>query len=159
MKGNSTSFNSITLTLMLIVCFASTSGTLARAQSNSSADSEVHKGCSNRTLLGDYGFQIEGTILGPNYTLRTLTLTHFYGNGKQTGVDHVNVNGMLPEEEWRPSSGTYSVNPDCTGSASIAVPPGARPLNYHFVVVNHGQKILLVVDGNAAIRGIGYKVD
>ncbi|HEY4047717.1 MAG TPA: hypothetical protein VGM27_12710 [Acidobacteriaceae bacterium] len=158
MKGNSTPINSIILTLMLIVCSASTSATLARAQSNSSADSEVHKGCSNRTLLGDYGFQIEGTLFGPNYSLRTLTLTRFHGNGNLTEVDHVVLNGVPPDQEWRPTSGTYSVNPDCTGSASIAIAPGAPPLNYHFVVVNHGQKILLVVDGDA-INGVAYRVD
>lgn len=158
MKAILTSINSMILTLLLIVCFASTSATLARAQSNSSADSEVHKRCSNRTLLGDYGFQIEGTLFGPNYSLRTLTLTRFHENGNLTEVDHVVLNGMPPDEEWRPTSGTYSVNPDCTGSASIAIAPGAPPLNYHFVVVNRGQKILLVVDGDA-INGVAYRVD
>jgi hypothetical protein len=147
MKGNSTSIDSTILSLVLIVCFASTSGTFARAQSNLSTDSEVHKRCSNRTLLGDYGIQIEGTLLGPNYTLRTLVLIHFHGDGNLTEVDHVVLNGVPPDEEWRPTSGTYRVNPDCTGSAAIAIAPGAPPLNYHLVVVNRGQKILLVVTG------------
>src|ERR1700747_1741327 len=81
-----------------------------------------NKACSNQSLSGDYGIQIEGTILGPNpATLRTLTLTHYDGQGKFTGKDHVVHGGNTPpkEEEWRPSSGTYNVNEDCTGSASV----------------------------------------
>lgn len=170
MKANSISIHSMILTLVLIVCFASTPGNFARAQSNFSTDFEVHRGCSNRTLFGDYGFQIEGTILGhpgstgstvgPDSPLRTLVLTHFHGNGNLTAVDHVVLNGVPPEpeDEWRPISGTYSVNPDCTGSASIAIAPGAPPLSYHFVVVNRGRQILLVVDGSA-VNGVAYKVD
>jgi hypothetical protein len=54
--------------------------------------------------------------------------------------------------------GTYSVDPDCKGSASIAVAPGAPPLGYHFIVVNRGREFILVVDGGA-INGVAYKVD
>jgi hypothetical protein len=114
--------------------------------------------CSNRTIAGDYGVQIEGTILGPNLTLRTLVMEHFDGAGNLTSVDHVVLGGQPPAEEWRPTTGIYSVNPDCTGSASVDVSPGNPPLNYHFVVVNRGRQILLVVDGGA-IRGVGHRVD
>jgi hypothetical protein len=63
-----------------------------------------------------------------------------------------------PGEDWRPSTGTYIVNPDCTGSVSIDVEPGNPPLSYHFVIVEQGRKFLLVVDGGA-INGVAYKVD
>src|SRR5438105_14065734 len=118
MKGDLTS------SALARVCFVVASGALALAQSNSSADSQSHKGCSNRTLVGHYGAKIEGTILGPNLPLRTLVLFDFGGEGNMTAVDHVVLNGMppAPEEEWRPTSGTYTVNPDCTGSAVIANP-------------------------------------
>ena len=169
MKSDSISKNfnpsrSITFTQMIFpLCFILASGPLALAQSNysripESHGYEGHKGCSDRTLLGDYGFQIEGTILGPNLTLRTLVLAHFDGAGGITEVDHVVLGGNPPEEEWRPSTGTYSINPDCTGSASIDVAPGNPPLQYHFIVVKHAREIILVVDGDA-IRGAAYKVD
>lgn len=157
MKGNLTS---IALTRILTVCFVLASGALGSAQSNSAGASQVHKVCSNRTLFGDYGTKLEGTILGPNLPLRTLILAHFDGEGNITEVDHVVLNGVPPppEEEWRPSSGTYAVNPDCTGSASITISPGNPPINYHFVVVNHGKEIFEVVDGNA-ISGVAHKVE
>jgi hypothetical protein len=105
--------------------------------------------CSNRTLFGDYGGLIEGTILGPNLALRTLIMAHFDGEGNLTEVDHVVINGVPPaaEEEWRPATGTYTVNPDCTGSAVINT--GNPPIPLHFVLVNHGKDLRGVVDGSA----------
>jgi hypothetical protein len=150
-------------TQVLTVGFILASGTSAFAQvnrSNSFDDrSEGHKRCSNRTLTGDYGIQIEGNRTDLNdAVLRTLVLAHFHGDGTITEVDHVIFNGQPPIDEWRPTTGTYSINPDCTGSASIEVAHNADPLGYHFIVVNQGQKFLLVVDGGA-INGVAYKVD
>ncbi|MFL6352366.1 MAG: hypothetical protein ACJ74Z_11030 [Bryobacteraceae bacterium] len=145
---------------ILIACFALTAATFALAQSNSSSTSYVHRGCSNRTLVGNYGTQLEGTILGPNLPLRTLVLSHFDGEGNITQVDYVVLNGVppAPENEWRPTTGTYTVNPDCTGSAAVDVAPGNPPLKYHFIVVKNGREILEVVDWNA-VRGIAYRVE
>jgi hypothetical protein len=156
MKNNLTS---IVLARIFTVCFLA-AGALAFAQSNSSGAFRTHRVCSNRTLFGDYGTKLEGRILDPNLTLRTLILAHFDGEGNINEVDHVVLNGMppAPEDEWRPTTGTYTVNPDCTGSATITFPAGAPPLMYHFIVVKNGREILEVVDGNA-ISGVAYKVE
>jgi hypothetical protein len=158
MEHNSTWSKCIFDVRVLTLSLMMTSLTLAVAQSNPSEASVGHKVCSNRTIFGNYGFQIEGTILGPNLPLRTLSLEHFNGVGSLTTMDHVVVDGNPPEEEWRPGTGTYSVNADCTGSASIDVAPGNPPLNFHFLVVDSGRQILLVVDGGA-IRGVGHRID
>jgi|SRR5450631_1708062 len=157
MKGN---LNSRALARGLTVCFLLASATLAAAQSEASGARRANKVCSNRTLLGDYGTKLEGRILDRNLTLRTLVLAHFDGEGNINELDHVVLNGTppAPEDEWRPTTGTYTVNPDCTGSATIAVAPGAPPLMYHFIVVKNGREILEVVDGGA-ISGVAYKVD
>jgi hypothetical protein len=112
-----------------------------RAQADNSGPGSA--GCSNRTLFGDYGALIEGTILGPNLPLRTVIMVHFDGNGNLTSVDHVVLNGMPPQAEWRPNSGTYTVNPDCTGTALFTAIP------VHFVVVKEGKEFYGVVNGNA----------
>ena len=124
--------------------------------------------CSNRTLAGDYGFTIEGTVfaipgipLPPGVTIpvRGVVLQHYDGKGNLTQVDHVVDNGMPPAEEWTAGSGTYSVNPDCTGSAVINIPGNPiAPLNIHFVITKHGREILQVVDANA-VMAVGHKVD
>jgi hypothetical protein len=158
MKQSSTRNNRLVVARVLTLCITLASVSLAVAQSNYSAQNGGHKECSNRTIAGNYGVQIEGTILGPNLTLRTLVMERFDGAGNFTSVDHVVLGGQPPAEEWRPTTGTYSVNPDCTGSASVDVSPGNPPLNYHFVVVDRGRQIFLVVDGGA-IRGVGHRVD
>src|SRR5260370_2370821 len=97
-------------------------------------------------------------ILGPNLPLRGLFMAHYDGEGNLTLVDHIVINGVPPvhSEEWRPGSGTYTVNPDCTGSAVIST--ANPPIPLHFVVVNHGTAIHLVVDANP-ITVVSRRVD
>ena len=113
--------------------------------------------CSNRTLRGDYGFAIEGDILaGPGrIPFRGVAMTHFDGEGNLSQVDHIVFNGVPPPIEWTPGSGTYTVNPDCTGTAQIIV-DGVPPVNLHLVVVRNGREIHTVVDANA-VTSIGIK--
>ncbi len=124
-------------------------GRLHRRLDTTKRKQSENENCSNRTLFGDYGALIEGTILGLDLPLRTLMMAHFDREGGLTEVDHVVINGVPPvaEEEWRPATGTYTVNPDCTGSAVINT--GNPPIPLHFVVVNRGKEFRGVVDGNA----------
>jgi hypothetical protein len=164
MNDNSTSTRFRALAPKLAVACVLASSSFALGQFNHPDTFDDHsegqyKRCSNRTLTGDYGIQIEGARIDANgAVLRTLVLAHFHGDGTLAEIDHVVLDGQPPEEEWRPSTGTYRVNPDCTGSASIDVAPGFPPLGYHFIVVNQGRKFILVVDGGA-INGVAYKVD
>ena len=74
------------------------------------------------------------------------------GNGHITQVDHVVIDGTPPPEAWRPATGTYSVNADCTGKATITFPSSPQPpLVVYFVIVNQGKQIRQVVEGNAVI--------
>jgi hypothetical protein len=142
------------------------SGALAQAQQQTASTFSQERGCSNKTLVGDYGFTIEGTILDANLPIRGLALQHYDGRGHITQVDHVVDGGYPPPQEWTPGTGTYRVNPDCTGSAVIispsSAPPGSSgpppPLNIHFVIVDHGKQIKQVVDANAVVAN-GVKVD
>ena len=113
---------------------------------------EQHGLCSDRTLFGDYGVQIEGTILGPNWTLRTLAMIHFNGDETFTYVHYRVINGTPVTPDWVSGSGTYSVNPDCTASATFD-----GPIPVHLVVVNNGKDFRGVVDGNA-ITLVGSRV-
>jgi len=100
-----------------------------------------HAECSDRTLRGDYAFVIDGTILtAPSpLLLRGVAMTHFDSNGNLNQVDFVTLNGVAGGPDWRPATGTYEINPDCTGKAQI-IPVGAPPLNLRLVVGNRGLK-------------------
>ena len=141
--------------LVLIVSGFVATSTLAMAESDSGPG---NRPCSNRTLSGDYGFALEGVIIGPNIPLRGVVMQHYDGRGHITQVDHVVDGGNPPAQEWAPGTGTYTVNPDCTGSAVIYSSSSPFPLNVHFVVVSHGTEIHQVVDGNA-VSTVGRKVD
>jgi hypothetical protein len=136
------------------------SGALAQAQRENSPlfSQSSEQGCSNRTLSGDYGFTIEGTILDANLPIRGLALQHYDGRGHITQVDHVVFGGYPPSQDWTPGTGTYTVNPDCTGSGVINSPSNPTPVAIHFVIVDHGRQIKQVVDANAVVAN-GVKVD
>lgn len=106
--------------------------------------------CSDRTLRGDYAFAIDGTIFTPASALllRGVAMTHFDGHGNLSQVDFVTLNGAAGGPDWRPATGTYEINPDCTGKAQI-LPTGAPPLNLRLVVGDRGRQIWTVVIGNA----------
>jgi hypothetical protein len=117
-----------------------------------------HADCSDRTLRGDYAFAIDGTIFaapGP-LLLRGVAMTHFDGHGNLSQVDFTTLNGAAAGPDWRPATGTYEVNADCTGKAQI-LPVGAPPLNLRLVVGDRGRQIWTVVVGNAT-GSTGIKV-
>lgn len=113
--------------------------------------------CSNRTLHGDYGFAIDGTILaGPSPALlRGVAMTHFDGDGHLSQVDFTTRNGVPVGSDWSPATGTYALNADCTGTAEIQFTDGRPLLRLRLVVANRGREILTVVLGNpTGSRGV-----
>jgi len=113
--------------------------------------------CSNLTPKGLWGAAIEGSVVGANGVFRGLDLAYFDGKGHITQVDHFVEDGVPPANDWTPGTGTYSVNPDCTGSASINSGSSPYPISLHFIIVANGRKMLQVVDANAVVA-IGYRV-
>jgi hypothetical protein len=116
--------------------------------------------CSNSTIRGSYAFTIHGTIFlpdGSTVLLDGLAKQTFDGNGNFTQVDAVADNGNLTPG-WRPGSGTYSVNPDCTGTQTIVIP--ANPdVHLQFIVAQSGNTIhQVVIDPGVAATAEGERV-
>lgn len=144
---------------VIIACALAAVNTPLCAAANHNRDKE--KSCSNQTLDGDYGVTIEGLLdyPGAGIQVRGVVLQHYDGNGHITQVDHVVIGGMAPAEAWRPGTGTYTVNPDCTGTATLTIASSPQPpLVLYFVVVRQGKEIRQVVEGNAVIA-TGKRVD
>lgn len=106
--------------------------------------------CSNRSLRGDYGSAIDGTLFfGPTTPLlRGVVMTHYDGQGSFTQVDFAQVDGVAFSSDWRPGSGTYQINSDCTGTAVISTGDG-NDLHLRLVVVDRGRQVISVVEGHA----------
>ena len=116
--------------------------------------------CSNLTIKGTYAFTIHGTVFLPNgFTLLIdgLAKTTFDGNGNITQLDAVAANGNVPPG-WRVSTGTYSVNPDCTGTFTVS--NGDRPpINGQFIITQSGNTIReMVIDPGIATTAEGERV-
>ena len=147
--------------LVLIACAFTAMSTSVWAANDNRGDRDRDKHCSNRTLHGNYGLTIEGllAIPGPGIQVRGVVLQGYDGDGHLTQVDHVVIDGAPPSEAWRPGTGTYSVNADCTGTATITIASSqAPPLVVYFVVTKEGREIRQVVEGNAIVA-TGEKVE
>jgi len=120
----------------------------------------AHAACNNLTIKGTYAFTIHGTVFLPGgFTLLIdgIDKVTFDGDGNLTQVDAVATNGNLPPG-WRPGTGTYSVNPDCTGTQTISV-AGAPDLHIQFIVAQSGNSIHQVVtDPGGAVTAEGERV-
>jgi hypothetical protein len=110
--------------------------------------------CSNRSLFGDYGMQVDGTFLAQGWPLRTIVMVHFDGRGNSTSKSYVVLNGTPLTADWRDDDpGTYTVDSNCTASGIFNGVIAA-----HFVVVNSGKEFRGVVDGDA-ITFVGSRVN
>ncbi len=113
--------------------------------------------CSDQTIKGDYAFTIQGNVLSPEGTVVQLVngvgIVAFDGVGNLVQEDFGIYNGVpSPGGPTNPSgfhtgeTGTYSINPDCTGSATLVFGPGTG-LNLAFVVAGNGATLHNVVSG------------
>ena len=117
--------------------------------------------CSNSTIRGSYAFTIHGTLFLPNgstLVVDGIDKVTFDGKGNFTQVDAVAMNGILDAPGWRPGTGTYSVNPDCTGT--ITVTNGNQPeIHLQMIIAQSGNTIHeMVIDPGFATTSDGERV-
>ena len=110
-------------------------------------------GCSNSSLHGSYGSQINGNIIGFGPIAGVAVVT-YDGAGNFTQTDNVNVNGF--GSAWRPGSGTYSVNADCTGTQTLNL-PGGQVVHSAFVITAK-EGFVVVTDPGAVITAVSKPV-
>jgi microcystin-dependent protein len=123
----------ISLILLLMVLAASSGATAGSRE------------CTDSTVKGSYAFTIHGQILTPGGPLLVdgIAKTTFGGNGELTQVSAVAINGNIPSI-WSPSSGTYTVNSDCTGTMTL-ISTGQPPLHLAILVSQSGNHIHTVI--------------
>jgi hypothetical protein len=93
-----------------------------------------------------------------------VAMVQFDGSGGLTQIDTVTISGVVVADfSHPPASGTYTVNPDCTGTFTINFTDGRPPVVTNFVVVEKGSEIDSVVisaggnQGIIATRSIGKR--
>jgi len=108
--------------------------------------SALDKRCSNATLKGTFAEKDTGFITNPAPTPASLfagvNLETFDGKGSITATGFATVDGNGgPQTE----TGTYTVNPDCTGSYAVQVSPGGFTAHAFFVIDDGGNELQIIV--------------
>jgi hypothetical protein len=131
------------------------------------ATGTAYAGCTDATIRGDYAFTVHGNGLASDGITSIgrfdgVGVISFDGKGNLVQEDFVLGNGAkLPGATFNPSgfatneTGTYSVNPDCTGTAVIDLAPGNQ-LTLAVVISKAARTIHTVVSerligGNAVL--------
>ena len=112
-------------------------------------------GCTIRTMKGAWVQHLQGLIFLPDGTslvLTGVTKSTYDGLGNISVLDASGVNGNVPTG-WRTGSGSYTVNPDCTGTETISF-PGQADIHAQFVVAQSGNKLHYVnIDPGISLSG------
>ena len=115
---------------------------LAQAQGNAT--------CTDAGVKGTYGFNATGSIVsvGPVAFIGEFKLD---GAGKIAGSESGSINGTI--FKGIPLAGTYMVNSDCNGTATVT-PKGQAAVNFNLVVIDAGTKTLAIeTDSNTIVSG------
>lgn len=111
------------------------------------------RGCSNATLKGTYSDQDTGTIVGVG-PFAGVNVDTFDGHGKLTISGISSVNGSVSPGV---STGTYHVNPDCTGTYTVQDSFGDT-FDAFFVISDGGNDLRIVItDAGTVINCIARK--
>ena len=97
------------------------------------------KGCSNSTLKGTFAHRASGFVTAPPGMAGPLAgvgTDTFDGNGGVKSTATISLNGNIVPLT---GTGTYHVNPDCTGTYTIEGPGGTTRLV--FVIVDSWNEI------------------
>ena len=132
--------------------------------SDANAKGDSHRECNEGTLRGEYGFQLSGLRppvggAGPLEQFVGVGLATYDGHGSFTQVD--NTHGLSGAATDRQGFGTYTVNPDCSGTATLWMVGGPPfPIEMRSVIVDDGDEIRSAVMSPAPIvvTAVGKKV-
>ena len=114
----------------------------------SAAPASSAQACSDRTLNGKFGYTVTGTIMqnsgplvaGPFVAVGRIV---FDGKGGVSTIRSLNDNGIVLQNDS--GTGTYAINPDCTGTFNITVGPPADQIQL---------TLSIVLDDTDQVRGV-----
>ncbi|MHB8217841.1 MAG: hypothetical protein ACYDDS_17350 [Candidatus Sulfotelmatobacter sp.] len=106
--------------------------------------------CTNLAVKRSYSFEGTGIVIGTGQVALAGRLS-LNGTGSITGTETLSLNGVISSS--LPVTGTYQINADCTGTATIT-PSGFSPTHLSLVVVNADKEIMAIeTDSNTIVTG------
>ena len=116
--------------------------------------------CSKTTLHGSFGYTSTGTLLetfvpppfaGPFAEVGRQT---FDGKGSTKAIVTFSANGNISSDVA--FEGTYSVNPDCTGSMTLSN-PSLGAIHANFVIDDEGRELRTISTDSGVVESRVYK--
>lgn len=102
---------------------------------------EGEGGCSDASLKGTVAFSCSGTVgitsTSAGVPASGVGIFTFDGKGGGSGTQTVVADGAIFVGPLAPFTGTYTVNPDCTASATFS-PPGAPMTHFDIAIFKSG---------------------
>ena len=139
-------------TLAIVFATIFVLGTVPKAQAGE------HRGCSNASLRGSFGFTSTGTLLavpppfaGPFAEVGRQT---FDGKGHTDATATASANGNIAKLTLQ---GTYVVNPDCAGSMTLLVFEFGSSFNADFVIDDDGAELRVILTDPGNVESRVYK--
>ena len=102
--------------------------------------------CNERTLKGTYGVTLSGLRPGAGGALEQfvgVSMQTYDGRGNFTQTD--NTHGPSGSATDQPGWGTYTVNPDCSGTKTLSLEGVPFAIENRIVILDRGDEIRLVV--------------
>jgi len=134
---------------------------ISGADGQDNGDRGRAKPCSEATVRGDYGIQIQGTRPAPGGVIESvigIVLRNYDGHGSFSQVSNVkgSLTGTVPDSQ---GFGTYEVNADCTGVVRFQAAPGVV-IEERLVIVDNGREIrtAVMVPTAVMITGVHQRV-
>ncbi|HUE04008.1 MAG TPA: hypothetical protein VMR62_30935 [Bryobacteraceae bacterium] len=127
---------------------------LASPQAAKAQVTPAGSGCTIKSIAGPYGFLLSGwtNATGPTLPVATLGRLAFNGKGDISGTITYVLNGSAAAPEA--ITGTYTVNPDCTGLATITPTNATSADHLSLVSMNQGALIdLIQTDMGTTVTG------
>ena len=118
-----------------------------------------HRSCSNATLRGGFGYTATGTLIGAPAPFAgpfgEVGRATFDGDGNTSGTATLSANANIVNITF---TGTYTVNPDCTGSMTLNVSPLGITGTSFFVIDDDGLEIRTIsADQGIAVETRVYR--
>lgn len=108
--------------------------------------------CNERTLKGNYGVTLSGLrpgVGGAPEQFVGVSMQTYDGQGNFTQTD--NTHGPSGTATDQPGWGTYTVNPDCSGTKTLWLEGLPFPIENRMVLTDKGAELRLVVMAPAPI--------
>ncbi len=127
-----------------------------------SISATADSGCSVANVKGRYALERHGFVVtlegAPPVPVDEVSIASFNGAGLFEGTATVNVGGHVLKH--LPFTGTYTVDPDCTGTVTVNIPALGESLSFDAVLLGGGKAVIATQTNSSAVaRARAEKLD